>query len=39
VPPARSADLLTLIGLVHARVLEAHGVALELEVKIVGEDA
>lgn len=38
VPPARAADLLTLIGLVRARVLEVHGVALELEVKIVGED-
>ncbi len=39
VPPARAADLLTLIGLVRARVLEVHGVALELEVKIVGADA
>lgn len=37
VPPARSADLLELIALVRARVLEVHGVALELEVKVVGE--
>lgn len=37
VPPARAADLLELIGLVHARVLAVHGVTLELEVKVVGE--
>ncbi|MBL9104821.1 MAG: UDP-N-acetylmuramate dehydrogenase [Myxococcales bacterium] len=37
VPSARSADLLELIALVRARVLEVHGVALELEVKVVGE--
>lgn len=37
VPPARSADLLELIAQVRARVLEVHGVALELEVKVVGE--
>lgn len=37
VPAARSADLLELIALVRARVLEIHGVALELEVKVIGE--
>jgi UDP-N-acetylmuramate dehydrogenase len=37
VPPACAADLLRLIGLVHARVLAVHGVALELEVKVIGE--
>jgi UDP-N-acetylmuramate dehydrogenase len=36
-PPGRAADLLELIDLVRARVREVHGVALELEVKIVGE--
>lgn len=37
VPSACAADLLRLIELVHARVLAVHGVALELEVKVVGE--
>lgn len=35
---ARAADLLELIGKVRARVLEVHGVTLELEVKVIGED-
>jgi UDP-N-acetylmuramate dehydrogenase len=35
----RAADFLALVEEVRARVLAAHGVALELEVKIVGEDA
>lgn len=35
---ARAADLLALIALVHARVLEVHGVDLQLEVKVIGED-
>ncbi len=35
---ARAADLLALIELVRARVLEVHGVALALEVKVIGED-
>lgn len=35
---ARAADLLELITRVRARVLEAHGVTLELEVKVIGED-
>lgn len=35
---ARAADLLALIALVRARVQEVHGVALELEVKVIGED-
>lgn len=39
VPEARAADLLALIDLVRARVLQAAGVALELEVKIAGEAA
>lgn len=39
VPPGRAADLLRLIDAVHARVLEVHGVRLELEVKVVGESS
>ena len=35
---ARAADLLALIAQVHARVLEVHGVDLQLEVKVIGED-
>ncbi|MEZ4449522.1 MAG: UDP-N-acetylmuramate dehydrogenase [Nannocystaceae bacterium] len=35
--PCRSADLLALIERVRATVLEVHGVALETEVKILGE--
>ncbi len=35
---ARAADLLALIELVRARVVEVHGVALELEVKVLGDD-
>jgi UDP-N-acetylmuramate dehydrogenase len=35
---ARAADLLALIERVHTRVLDLHGVELELEVKIIGED-
>lgn len=35
---ARATELLELIERVRARVLEHHGVALELEVKIIGED-
>lgn len=38
VPEPRAADLLALIDLVRARVQERLGVALELEVKILGED-
>lgn len=38
VPEPRAADLLALIDLVRARVHERLGVALELEVKILGED-
>lgn len=34
---ARAAELLELIERVRARVLEVHGVALELEVKVIGE--
>ena len=36
---ARAADLLALIELVRHEVAQTHGVALELEVKLVGEDA
>ena len=35
---ARAVELLALIELVRAKVHEAHGVALELEVKVIGED-
>lgn len=35
---ATATDLLALIDLVRARVLEEHGVKLELEVKVIGED-
>jgi UDP-N-acetylmuramate dehydrogenase len=35
---ATAADLLALIDLVHRRVLEVHGISLELEVKVIGED-
>ncbi|MCB9559366.1 MAG: UDP-N-acetylmuramate dehydrogenase [Kofleriaceae bacterium] len=35
---ARAADLLALIAQVRARVAEVHGVTLELEVKVIGED-
>ena len=38
-PPCRSADLLELIELVAAKVLEVHGVQLRREVKVIGEDA
>jgi UDP-N-acetylmuramate dehydrogenase len=38
VPEPRAADLLALIDLVRARVREHSGVALELEVKIAGEE-
>ncbi|MBK9757810.1 MAG: UDP-N-acetylmuramate dehydrogenase [Nannocystis sp.] len=37
--PARAADLLALIGRVREAVQAAHGVTLELEVKVVGEAA
>lgn len=37
VPEPRAADLLALIDLVRARVQETSGVALELEVKLVGD--
>lgn len=36
---ARAADLLALIELVRAKVREVHGLTLELEVKVIGEDA
>ncbi len=36
---ARAADLLALIELVRAKVEEVHGIRLELEVKVIGEDA
>jgi UDP-N-acetylmuramate dehydrogenase len=36
---ATCADMVALIERVRARVAEAHGVALELEVKILGDDA
>ena len=36
---ATCADMLTLIERVRARVREAHDVALELEVKIIGDPA
>lgn len=36
---ARAADLLALIALVHGKVRDVHGVDLQLEVKIIGEDA
>lgn len=35
---ARAADLLELIAKVRAKVQEVHGVQLELEVKVIGED-
>ena len=35
---ARAADLLALIDLVRRKVHEAHGVALEMEVKVIGDD-
>lgn len=35
---ARAADLLELISRVRAKVREVHGVELELEVKVIGED-
>ena len=35
---ATAADVLELIGVVRARVREAHGLDLELELKIAGED-
>jgi UDP-N-acetylmuramate dehydrogenase len=35
---ATAADMLALIELVRARVSEVHGVALELEVKVIGDD-
>lgn len=35
---ARAADLLALIEIVRARVLETHGTRLDLEVKVIGED-
>ena len=36
---ATAADLLALIRIVHGKVLEVHGVDLQLEVKVIGEDA
>ena len=39
VPEACARDLLELIDLVRVRVREAHGVTLELEVKLAGEPA
>jgi len=38
-PPPRACDLLALIGRVREAVQAAHGVTLELEVKVVGEAA
>jgi UDP-N-acetylmuramate dehydrogenase len=35
---ATAADMLELVDIVRARVRDAHGVELELEVKIIGED-
>jgi UDP-N-acetylmuramate dehydrogenase len=35
---ARAADLLALIELVRDKVREVHGITLELEVKVIGED-
>jgi UDP-N-acetylmuramate dehydrogenase len=35
---ARAADLLALIDLVRGRVQDAHGIALEMEVKVIGDD-
>jgi UDP-N-acetylmuramate dehydrogenase len=35
---ATAADLLALIDLVRGRVHEAHGIALEMEVKVIGDD-
>lgn len=35
---ARAADLLALIELVRARVHEVHGITLELEVKVIGDE-
>jgi UDP-N-acetylmuramate dehydrogenase len=35
---ATAADMLALIELVRTRVSEVHGVALELEVKVIGDD-
>jgi UDP-N-acetylmuramate dehydrogenase len=35
---ARAADLLALIELVRNKVREVHGITLELEVKVIGED-
>ena len=36
---ASAKDLLALIARVRDEVLRVHGIALELEVKIIGEDA
>jgi UDP-N-acetylmuramate dehydrogenase len=36
---ATAADLLALIAQVHGKVLAVHGVDLQLEVKVIGEDA
>jgi UDP-N-acetylmuramate dehydrogenase len=36
---ATAADLLALIAIVHGKVREVHGVDLQLEVKVIGEDA
>jgi UDP-N-acetylmuramate dehydrogenase len=36
---ARAADLLALVELVRRKVREVHGVDLQLEVKVIGEDA
>jgi UDP-N-acetylmuramate dehydrogenase len=35
---ATAAELLALIAIVHGKVLEVHGVDLQLEVKVIGED-
>jgi UDP-N-acetylmuramate dehydrogenase len=35
---ATASELLRLIARVHARVVEAHGIDLHLEVKVIGED-
>jgi UDP-N-acetylmuramate dehydrogenase len=37
-PPCTAADMLDLIDLVRRRVEEAHGITLELELQIVGDD-
>ena len=36
---ATAADLLALIAIVHGKVREVHGVDLQLEVKVIGEEA